>query len=314
MHRKRTRFIAIFIFSVIALFAFTPLAYADMGPKASVNIQFLNMGDELCYGTLLSKHPSTGPYTAWSGDAAEAYHSGNELYPNALLDYETWLAFVEYDDADGYYFLQRSETLVSDSKTIEWNYYPPDSFKILLYYPESNTYAVSEILHRYAFDTYYTVDMNGREIVGAEYDGEQSSNYRINAFRSYMWRQELGCFVIRVFLTVLIELAVALLFKLYEKKQLLVLACVNVITQLALNLSLNYMDFSARYGYGAYIGVYALLEALVIVIEALVYCLLMNRLSERSRLKRYYVVYAITANLTSLIAGLLISLVLPQIF
>ncbi len=35
-------------------------ASADTGPKASVRITFENMGDELCYGTLLSKNPSIG--------------------------------------------------------------------------------------------------------------------------------------------------------------------------------------------------------------------------------------------------------------
>ena len=47
-------------FTVIILVLTTLLSVAvnaDMGPKASVRVNFENMGDELCYGTLLSDDP-----------------------------------------------------------------------------------------------------------------------------------------------------------------------------------------------------------------------------------------------------------------
>ena len=55
-------------------------ASADTGPKASVRITFENMGDELCYGTLLSEKPSTGPSSVWNGKEEDAYHNENEYY------------------------------------------------------------------------------------------------------------------------------------------------------------------------------------------------------------------------------------------
>ena len=113
----------------------TPVeASADMGPKPSVWILFENMGDEWCYGTLLSEKESTGPAYIWDGEEENARHKEN--YSWAEFDYETWRAFVEYEDPDGYYFLQEGWT-VSETKEIAWTYYPPNRFKILLYYPAS---------------------------------------------------------------------------------------------------------------------------------------------------------------------------------
>ena len=77
----------------------TMKASADTGPKPSVRVTFENMGDELCYGTLLSKTPSTGPAHAWDGTEDGKYiHEG--------ADEAVWRAFTEFKDEDGFYFLQ----------------------------------------------------------------------------------------------------------------------------------------------------------------------------------------------------------------
>ena len=88
---------------------FPATARADMGPKPSVHITFENMGDEVCYGTLLSRTESTGPASAWDGNP-------EHIYPGQ--DMEIWQAFVDYEDVDGYYFLQRS-WLCSESKQLD---------------------------------------------------------------------------------------------------------------------------------------------------------------------------------------------------
>lgn len=106
---KMRRFQAVFLLilcAAIITVGFPSAARADMGPKPSVRIRFENMGDELCYGTLLSKTKSTGPASAWDGVESHAKHSDNKSYSYADFDYEIWKAFAEYQDADGYYFLQ----------------------------------------------------------------------------------------------------------------------------------------------------------------------------------------------------------------
>ena len=89
MHVRLFMLLFYLIFTVTAL----PItAKADIGPKPSVRIQFKNMGDDLCYGTLLSKEARTGPARVWDGTSRNG-----QLYD---LDRDIWKAFVDYKDPE----------------------------------------------------------------------------------------------------------------------------------------------------------------------------------------------------------------------
>ena len=301
--------IAMFIFAALTFLFLSVTASADMGPKPSVRIRFKNMGDELCYGTMLSQKSSTGPQTAWDGIEDHARYKNDTWYGE--LEYDIWKAFVEYGDPDGYYFLQEGWK-VSETKEIAWTYYPPYSFKILLYYPETNTFVSSGIYERYAFDTYYTVDMAGVDIGSVEYDEELSSDERIKAYRSYQYGNEISSLIIRIVATIAIEMAVALLFGFRKKKQLAVLAIVNVITQVILNVLLNVINYNA--GPLAFIVFYVLFEIIVFVIEAILYCIILKKVSEKPKGNWYYILYAFAANVLSFGAGFILARILPGMF
>ena len=67
------------IFLIAILICTMPLtAYADMGPKPSVHVDFINAPDEPFYGTLLSQHDSTGPASAWDGTSAYSHWAYGE--------------------------------------------------------------------------------------------------------------------------------------------------------------------------------------------------------------------------------------------
>lgn len=289
------------IIMVVLLFPMT--VNADMGPKASVRIQFEHMGDELCYGTLLSKEKSTGPASAWDGRTESAQKE--------YMDPGIWEIFVNYKDPDGYYFLQRSWK-VSESKELAWTYYPPDDFKILLYYPETETFVSSGIYERYAFDTYYTVDMNGVDIGSMEYNEGMSTSGRLNAYRSYHYRQEILSLLARIALTIAIEMIVALLFGFREKNQLLILIIVNLVTQIVLNVLLNIINYNS--GPLAFTAFYALFEIIVFAMEAVLYCKILKKASERQKKNWYYVTYSFAANSVSFGAGFFLARALPGIF
>ena len=303
---KKRKFKQFFIRVLCALFVFMALPvtiHADIGPKASVRIQFKNMPDELCYGTLLSEKESTGPASVWDG-----------IKEHARKDEETadiWNALVNYKDSDGYYYLQQHDK-VSDTNEIAWTYYPPNRFKILLYYPETGTFVSSGIYERYAFDTYYTVDMEGIDIHNVEYNEELSTNERIEAYRSYEYRQEMIGLAVRIVLTIVIEMLVALLFGFREKKQLVILAVVNIITQILLNVGLNIINYNS--GSMAFTIFYVLLEVVVFIVEAILYCILLKKASMKKKKNWYYVLYSFIANLASFTAGMIIANVIPGIF
>ncbi len=282
---------------------------ADMGPKASVHIQFENMSDEVCYGTLLSKEESTGPASVWSGWEDDA--RVKEKYPfSYYFKRDIWEAFVNYEDPDRYYFLQEGWT-VSETKEIAWMYYPPSSFKILLYYPETNTFVSSDIYERYAFDTYYTVDMQGIQMNSVDYNDNLSTDERIEAYRSYDYRQEMLTLSIRIILTILIEMVVAICFGFRTKKQLLVLTLVNILTQVLLNVALNMIEYNA--GPMAVKLFYVLLEAVVFGIEAVFYCTVLKKISVKKN-NGFYILYSFVANMISFVAGLFLYSILPGIF
>lgn len=289
MKRKLSQLIIVFL-CMVMLF---PIGVnADTGPKPSVRIKFENMGDELCYGTLLAKEESTGPASAWDGK--------EENINLSFVDRDIWEAFVNYEDSDGYYFLQWA-WIVSDTKELSWTYYPPNEFKVLLYYPETNTFVVSDVCKRYAFDTYYTVDMDGIEIGSIKYDDNLSSNQRLEAFKSYEFKNEVKALGCRMLITVVVEMLIGLLFK-FRNKELLYILFINVITQIILNVLLNIYT-----GFGYYF-VYLSLELLVFVIEAIFYCLMFKKK------KWHCVLYSVVANVSSFVIGLYLANLFPGFF
>lgn len=274
---------------LLAFFALPAPALADMGPKPSVRISFTGLGDEVCWGTLLSEKDDTGPSRAWDGDPEH-----RELY---TLDLETWQAFQDYDDADGYYFLQTG-WLVSESGSLDWTYYPPYRFKILLWWPATGDYAVSEVCERYAFDSYFAATLDGHRIA--------------SMYESYDLTWEAVSFACRLALTLAIELGLAWCFGFRARRQLKAILVVNLVTQVALNLAINFANFSG--GISLFLVVYVALELVVFGVEAAAYSRMLSSTDPEAATKPRVVLYAFVANLASFAAGMALTGVIPGMF
>ena len=296
MERSKKTFIKILFLAVIFSMLLSLTASADTGPKPSVHIGFLHMSEKICYATLLSSRKSYGPYSSWDG---ESELNGEGYYGDAER------AFTGFKDPDGYYFYQNMLWQVSSDAGISWNYYPPENFKILLFFPETSEFLVSGKCERYAFDTYYTVDLNSAV-------NGQGGIGSIEAYRSYRWGDEILSLVARILITVAIEMAVALLFGFRGKKVMLVLLAVNVATQIMLNVLLNVINF--RSGPAAFVTWYVLLEFAVFAVEAIVYSVVLKKIDGRNKPVWFYVLYAFTANAVSFAAGLAAARYIPGIF
>ncbi len=133
MKKRAASFVGLFL---AISFLLPMFVFADIGPKPSVVINFENMPDEPYYVTLLSEKESTGPYSA-------ALTEKDMKYDENYTDYDIYLKFLEYEDEDGYYFLQYFDEC-TDTNSYTWGYYPPDKFKVLIYFPTSDTFMVSE--------------------------------------------------------------------------------------------------------------------------------------------------------------------------
>ena len=268
---------------------FPSSAQADFGPKPSVVIDFHGLDGEIYYATLLAREKSTGP---WS-------NTGEYLrYKEGDKDFEIFKKFAAYKDADGFYFLQFFEEC-SETNQFIWSYFPPQEFKVLLYFPKTDSFITSgESYTRYAFDSYFTAKITGQSLDLTE----------ISLAKSYDYTNEILSLLIRILLTIAIELLIALLFGFRWKRVLKVIIIVNIVTQITLNVMLNLVNY--HMGSMAFIGCYILLEIAVCAIEAAVYVKYLQNTGSKRRL----ICYALVANAASFALGLLLAIHIPGIF
>ena len=271
-------------------------ARADMGPKPSVQVEFTGVPEgKAYYATLLSEKSSTGPARVWDGTVTDArYHQGEE-------EYEGWKAFVKYEDPDGFYFLQEVWNC-TQKNSMRWGYRPPEVFKIAVFFPESNSYFVTEVLEQYAFDSYFTVDLSQATTAAG------SAENLVKAEKSYDYTWELVSLVARVVLTILVELGLAWLFGIRERNDFRFIMTVNVVTQIILNVGLNISNYNS--GPWAFVGSYILYEFIVFFVEAVVY---KRKLGNKYGVRKLSA-YTFVANVLSFAAGYGIAYVIPGIF
>lgn len=273
---------------------------ADMGPKASVTVNFEGLGDRVCYATLLSDKKQDGPYCVWDGGDENGVNDRNY---NGGLEYGIWKAFVDYNECDGYYFLQRAWR-IDKEKSLTWGYIPPDNFRILLYFPDSGEFAVSSHCIRYAFHTYYTVDMSNYTA---------GSGKLPSPARSYRYGNEILSLIARIVLTIAIELTIALLFRYKSRRQIKTVLITNAVTQIALNVMLNIVNYHA--GWLAFILIYVNAELAVFFIEAVIYAAILPEPADGEKPRRFKaVLYSLAANTASFAVGLVIAKLIPGIF
>lgn len=277
--------ISLLLLVLILLPVLTVTVSADMGPKPGTSITVHPGGGERVVVTLLAREEGNGPHWTIGPDEEPA----SWMADSERLE-EAWYLFRDYADPDGYHFWGN----VYEGH-VTWGYYPPEEFKIAVYYPEYGILWVSEDSYeRYAFDSDYRLNLPA---VGA---GAQSGEVDMVLKKTSNLGSELAGFLIRVVLTLAMELAVARIFGLTEPGQKKLILRVNLLTQVGLNLLLwmwYYFD-----GPLAAMLRLALAEILVLVAESIAYLRWLP--TDRSRWRT--VGYTILANLASVMVGFLL--------
>ena len=271
--------------------ALTVSAHADIGPKASVTVEFRGFEGRKYYATLLSRESGWGPYSVFDGDEDSYFYGENVGSPQAR---EAFLKFAEYEDADGFCFLQFMQEC-SQTHAFGWGYYPPEEFKILLYFADTGEFLESGSQERYAFHSQFVFSADG------------------SIERDYRAGQEVLAFAARAALTIAVELIIALCFCLRGGKLWRLLILVNLGTQVLLNAALQV----TIYQHGPWLaaaGIYLLLEIGVTAAEAAVYTRYFPRLGTRPGPKWVGGVYALVANAASFVVGLAMARMLPGLF
>lgn len=318
---RRERMAVWLLLVIISVFWSTLLlpvpASAAAGAKPSVYVYFENISDEPCYATLLCYpyYMEMGPLIPYYGTPESERHliaHDDEASKDYSFEHEIWEAFVGYEDPDNYMFVQWWFN-VRNTPVLDWLYLAPSEFKILLYYPERNGFAVSDSFERYAFNAYYTVDMSKTDLsVLQNGDGSVAHISSVRKSYPYAWGKEILSLLIRTLIAVGIEAGVALLFRLRERKTLLAIVLINVVTQLALNVALNIFVFHNNAE--SFTDFYLQMEVCVFALESIIYCLVLNRFTAKEHRQCYYVAYALAANAAAFLAGIGMAYFYPGIF
>lgn len=297
---KKTKAIAV-LFLIVALLL--PIhSFADIGPKPSVVIDFQGLEGETYFATLLSQKKSTGPHSVLRED-----NRNYSKYEKDSPDYDIFTKFVEYEDTDGFYFVQFMQNC-SKTQQLAWNYYPPSTFKILLYFPDLDRFVLSsDIYEKYAFDSYFTAYLSDQKELHSP-----STQAFLAAHKSYDYTNELVSLFVRIIFTIGIEVTIAFLFGFRSKRLLRFILAVNFFTQISLNVALNIINY--KLGYFAFIFFYILLEIAVFLVEAVLYTHQLPKLNENPTPKWKPALYALVANALSFALGMFLATVIPGIF
>ncbi len=292
------RLIVSIFFSLTTLINISVIAFADCGPKYSVTIkvtgvesakEYYGEAGGVYYATLLSKAITTGPAFAYIEDE----HSADEVLK--MHENKIWSALQSYRDADGYYYLGEHWELSGDDLFC-WGYYPPNEFKILLYFPETGQYLVSGPLERYAFTAYFTADISDGALNVSK--GKGTADFLA----------EIIAFFVRVAITIGLELLVALWFRYRSKKAVKIILITNIITQVMLNIVLNIANFKG--GIIAAAMFYLLAELAVLATEAIIYAIKLPKATENCTGAVRAGLYALAANTCSFVAGGFLTVIL----
>ncbi len=277
----------------VLIFILLSPVYADMGPKPSVSVKISGIEEE-GYVTLLSKDGPTGPYK-------------NRVYEEDIGPESAWKALESYVDEDEFTFANFMGKTENGEYTM--GYYPPECFKVLIYFPWSNVYVVTRAFEREQFDTRIVVDI-GEDALNTARGKTEGRVAVAEAREEYDRRGEIVAFSARAALTVLIEVLIAFLFG-YRRQQFIVIAITNVLTQVALNIGLFHI--STRHGLVYMILNYVILEMAVVIIECIVYSKTLHLVLDSDK-KRHPCAYAIVANIISFALGMYLSLIWPSAF
>ena len=180
---------------------------------------------------------------------------------------------------------------------------------------------MSDVLKRYAFHSYYFVDMRN---VQSETIGTIA---KISVTQGYDYSAEALGFFVRFIVTLGVETLLALAFGLRTKRAFLTVLAANGATQVALNILLNVqLHFNNVYGV---FPLYFFAELFVFVAEAALYCFILGKRKNGGvsgsadenggkaaivYSKKRLILYAFTANLVSFCIGLPLAILLPAVF
>ncbi len=275
--RPTWAFLLIFLISVSFVLAFAMTVSADFGPKPSITIIVKNPPENTYYLDLMTEDSNRQPNL----DNEDGQFDPVKFNILLTLQDGDWApALVQGTSAP--LFGTLTGTAEGKRMVHHFSYFgTPDRFKMIIVAPD-NSLTISPVLDRTAFQMTLT------------YDYETGRITTRSAFVSYLIQ-----ILSTLIPTLIIEGIILLLFGFSLRKNWPWFLVVNLVTQVLLTAVVGTAAISS--GMLTAILLSVPVEAAILIIETIAFAFLLRQHSKGRR-----IAYAITANLVSLIAGLIV--------
>ncbi|EPR09492.1 hypothetical protein [Ruminiclostridium papyrosolvens] len=292
---KTKKHIILLLMFVIIILSYSTVN-ADSGPKPTLEITVINPQDSSYYLDLLGKEGEYGYFDATNGN--EKYDNMHDQ-PIYIYNKDGWKAIhmrtwvlngkltgdpVDIDKNGKVLTMKHSFGYVG----------VPHKFKIIIQ-KSDGTIQVSDIIRNEHFNAHVKYDMKTNQVLSV------SGNILKKGIK--LDKEFFKDYLIRLLLTLIIEIFLAVPFFYHKAKRLLIIAGVNIVTQtfLTFGMIFNYpvlhkMPFNTGYLVVLLIG-----EVLVFLAEYTAYLRLFGKAE-----KRQIAAYTFIANVASISAGFII--------
>lgn len=273
---------------------------ADIGPKPSLKISIVGLEEDYVFELLQPDIPTSIDLDTAQLDDFQDWnyaHYTLDAFPSEFLQLKSEIGFM----SQTLYGFNVGQLRQTDTNEYQHNYYPPNTFQMAILL-EDGTILISEQVVRIMFDTVMTWDLSGVDTsTSSEGLGVIEGNMGVGTPSDYQGLNRLSSdsiyrTIIRMIITVTIEIGILFLFKYRDKTSFIVVGITNVLTQGL--LSYYVITSLAYHGAWSAMGTLIIGEMLVFVFEIVIYITL---LKEKGVGKA--TLYGFLANLVTLIIG-----------
>lgn len=189
--------------------------------------------------------------------------------------------------------------------------YPYDTFKIALYFPDTDTLVKTDILVRQNYISLYQLTMNGKNITAVQTKQDfENGVFRpaVTTVRPYYQEQMLFRFLACLAFNLVVEILIGLLFGYRKWKHILTIAVTNIITLILLTVSTILINPPVYDGLLSF--PFAFFEIAVAAVEGTVYAIAFRRFDKSEKYRPWLaVLYAFVANAFTYVVGSLFYLI-----
>ncbi len=295
IQNKKLTWILFVAIAIVLVVIFTPQddVYADMGPKPTVQVAVNGLPESNYAVTLITNQASPG--------ASYTIYEENIF----MLPTETELLLKRLREENTEYLLAGPIKTYMSSSSVGylWTYYAPTQFEIVIYDLNNDILYRSNQIQKHVYTEVYIADYKDFEQI-------DENTYTFTPKGAIVYTTldkrtlgetisiDLAMFILRIVLTIAIEILIALCFK-FTKESYKIIAITNLITQVILNVVIGVWSLFGGALFGPFVGL-IIGEFLVFIIEPIVY---KKKCLRQDGTKKHIVFYAILANFITLAAG-----------